>query len=188
VAGHETTATSLGFTFLELVRHPAILERAREEISREVGEGPVEAAHLPKLRYLDAIITESLRLRPVLPIVARYLERQLTIGPYSLPQGTLVCPCIYLTHRRPEIYPDPEAFRPERFVDNPPSPSAYFPFGGGVRRCIGRAFALFEMKVVLAHLLPRMTLELAPGYRPRVVRRSITFVASQQIPVRLKIH
>jgi cytochrome P450 len=188
VAGHETTATSLGFTLLELIQNPAVLERAREELAREVGSAPVEAAHLPRLRYLDAIISESLRLRPVLPIVARLLERPVKLGPYSLPAGTLVCPCIYVTHRRPELYPEPEAFRPERFLENPPSPSAYFPFGGGIRRCIGRAFALFEMKVVLAHLLSRVSLELAPGYQPRVVRRSITFTASQKLPVRVRLH
>lgn len=183
VAGHETTATSLSWTFAELVKHPEVLAKAREELAREVGDEKVDASHLLRLRYLDAIVTESLRLRPVLPVVARFLEKPVTLGPYHLPPGTVVCPCIYLTHRRPDLYPEPERFMPERWLERAPDPAAYFPFGGGARRCLGRAFALFEMKIMLAHILPRVDLAFAPGYRPRVARRSITFAPSDGVRV-----
>jgi cytochrome P450 len=183
VAGHETTATSLSWAIAELISHPEVLARARAELSAEVGSASLQASHLPKLRYVDAVLSETLRLRPVLPIVARILLKPIQLGPYSLPKDTFIAPCIYLAHRSPDRYPEPEAFKPERFLDGPADPSAYFPFGGGARRCIGRAFALFEMKVVLAQLLPRLDLQFAPGYQPRLIRRSITFAPDRGVPV-----
>ena len=120
------------------------------------------------------MIKETLRLRPVLPIVARKLKGPFSVGGYDFERGTVLMPSIWLVHRNPEIYPEPEAFRPERFVGTEPDTYAWIPFGGGVRRCIGASFAQFEMKVVLKAVLSRTVLA-APPESERVRRRSFTF-------------
>jgi cytochrome P450 len=162
VAGHETTATSLAWTLERLVHHPEVLAKLQDD---EGGE------------YLDAVVKESLRLRPVIPAVARKLMEPVELGGYRLPAGAFVVPSIYLTQRRADIYPDPLAFKPERFIDNPPSNTEYLPFGGGVRRCLGASFAQFEMKIVLQTILRNARLR-APGEPETITRRSITFAPS----------
>jgi cytochrome P450 len=102
-----------------------------------------------------------------------------------LPSGITVASCIYLTHRRPDLWPDPERFDPERFVGTRVNPSAFFPFGGGVRRCLGAAFATYEMKIVLARVLSRVELQLALGYHARLERRSIAFAPTEGLPVQV---
>lgn len=161
VAGHETTATALAWTFERLVHHPDVLARAREEDDGE---------------YLDAVIKETLRLRPILPIVVRKLAQPFEVAGHRLPAGITVVPCIYLMHRRPDVYPDPLAFRPERFLEKPAGTYTWIPFGGGVRRCLGASFALFEMKQVLSTVLPQVELRTEPGAGERIVRRTITYV------------
>jgi cytochrome P450 family 135 len=155
LAGHETTATGLSWTFERLVRHPAVLDVA------------VRAAAEKDDAYLDAVVTESLRIRPVVPDITRKLTQDVTIGEGSrrlrLPAGTFVDPAVYLVMRSPELYPEPLAFRPERFVGRRPDPNVWIPFGGGTRRCLGAAFALTEMRVVLGEVLRRV--ELAPTTR-----------------------
>ncbi len=162
VAGHETTATSLAWAIERLVRHPDKLERLREE-ARAGGE-----------EYADAVAKETLRLRPVLPIVVRLLKEPMEIGGHHLPAGVSVAPCIHLIHRRPDVYPEPRAFRPERFLDQPPGTYTWIPFGGGVRRCIGASFALFEMRQVLQAIVDRVDLRPADPMGERVSRRAIT--------------
>jgi cytochrome P450 len=105
------------------------------------------------------------------------------IGGHDLPAGVIATPCFYLTHRRPDLWPNPERFEPERFIGARPSPYEFFPFGGGVRRCIGAAFAAYEMKVVLAEVLSRVELRAVPGYRARPVSRTITVAPSAGMPV-----
>ena len=183
LAGHETSATSLCWVFHRVLRRPDVLARLRDELARVVGAGPLEAHHVPQLEYLDATIKETLRLNPIIPIVARRLRRPLRFGGRELPAGVIVAPCIYLTHRNPGAWPDPERFDPERFVGQRTSPYAFFPFGGGVRRCLGMAFALYEMKIVVAEVLRRVVLRAAPGTQVRVVRRGITFAPSAGMPV-----
>jgi cytochrome P450 len=162
VAGHETTATSLAWAMERLVRHPDKLARLRDEIAS--GDDA----------YLDAVCKETLRLRPVLPLVVRMLTEPMEIGGYTLPAGAKVAPCIHLIHRRPDIYPDPAAFRPERFLESPAGTYTWIPFGGGVRRCIGATFALFEMRQVLTTILENLDLEAASSRPERVARRAIT--------------
>jgi cytochrome P450 len=162
VAGHETTATALAWAAERLARSPETLQRLTEEV--QAGE----------TEYLDAVVTETLRLRPVISIVARRLREPIEIGEWQIPAGVTVTPAIYLVHRRPDVYPDPERFRPERFLEQPPGTYTWIPFGGGVRRCLGAAFAQYEMRVVLSELVTRRAL--APG-RPApepVRRRAIT--------------
>jgi cytochrome P450 family 135 len=162
VAGHETTATSLSWAMERLSRHPDKLERLRAEV--EAGDDA----------YLTATIQETLRLRPVISIVVRRLTEPVEIGGWELPAGVAVTPSIYLVHRNPEIYPEPDRFRPERFIDNPPGTYTWIPFGGGVRRCLGASFAQFEMAVVLEELVRRRAVRPANPKPERVFRRAIT--------------
>ncbi len=164
LAGHETTATALSWTLERLVRHPDVLSRLEAEV-----RGGEEDA------YLDAVIKETLRLRPVVPAVGRYLTAPLEVGPHTLPAGVHVNLSIFLLHRRPDLYPDPLAFRPERFLERPAGTYEWIPFGGGTRRCLGASFALFEMKVVLRAILERARLAPVTDRDERVTRRAITF-------------
>ena len=172
LAGHETTATALGWTFDLLLRHPEALERLQAEIA----EGQSD-------EYLRATITEALRLRPVVPIAGRRLAEELEIDGYTLPAGADVSPAIYLSHTRPDVYPDPHAFKPERFLDGGPDTYAWVPFGGGVRRCLGASFAEFEMRIVLREVLGRCRLESASEQPEGVTRRNITFSPRRGTPV-----
>jgi len=175
LAGHETTATALAWTLERLVRTPAVLARVREEV--QDGEST---------EYLDAVIKEALRLRPVIPGVVRRLQRPLTIGGIDLPAGVHVAPSIYLIHRRADVYPDPEAFRPERFLgDDAPSTYEWLPFGGGIRRCLGAAFAQYEMRIVLATILRRATLATSDEAAERVKRRFVTYTPARGGRVRV---
>jgi cytochrome P450 len=171
LAGHETTATALAWTFDLLLRNPEALARLRSELA----DGGDE--------YLRAVITEALRLRPVVPLAGRRLHSELRVGDYLLPSGTDVTPAFWLTHTRPDVYPDPLAFRPERFLSNPPETYAWVPFGGGVRRCLGAAFAEFEMRIVLREVLSRCQLRGARRSPERIARRNITFSPRNGTPV-----
>lgn len=171
LAGHETTATALAWTFDLLLRHPAALARLREELAAGEEE------------YLRATISESLRLRPVVPLAGRRLATELRAGEYVLPPGTDVTPAIWLTHTRADTYPEPFAFRPERFLGEAPETYAWIPFGGGVRRCLGAAFAEFEMRIVLREVLSRCELRKPDGRPEQVARRNITFSPRAGTPV-----
>jgi cytochrome P450 family 135 len=168
VAGHETTATALAWAIERLVRHPQKLERLREEANAGGDE------------YADAVAKETLRLRPVIPIVVRRLTQPVEIGGYTLPAGVKAAPCIYLMHRHASIYqPDPTAFRPERFLEQPAGTYTWIPFGGGIRRCIGATFAVFEMKVVLGAIARAVDLRPVRPEREHVVRRAITLTPNR---------
>ncbi len=162
VAGHETTANALAWAIERLVHNPHKLERLTAEVS--AGE----------TAYLDAVIAETLRLRPVISIIGRRLTEPIEFAGWSLPAGVTLAPSVFLVHRRPDIYPDPERFEPERFLDNPPGTYTWIPFGGGVRRCLGGSFAQFEMRAVLAELVRRRRLAPARPEPERVYRRAIT--------------
>ena len=183
MAGHETTATSLAWAFHHLLERPDVLEKLRAELARVVGDGPVEPQHISQLEYLDAVIKESQRLCPVATNVIRRLTRPMRIAGRDLPAGITVSACIYSTHHHPDLWPDPERFDPERFIGARPAPHTFFPFGGGIRRCIGAAFATYEMKIVLAQVLARARLRIAAGYRVRPVLRTITVAPSAGMPV-----
>ena len=162
VAGHETTASSLAWAVERLVRHPEALAHLREETDA----GGTD--------YADAVCKKTLRLRPILSLVVRRLKEPMEIGGHPLPAGITVAPCIYLVHRRPDVYADPLAFRPERFLEAGAGTYTWFPFGGGVRRCLGASFALFEMRIVLRELVARLDLRAADPRPERFVRRAIT--------------
>jgi cytochrome P450 family 110 len=185
-AGHETTATALAWAFCHILEHPHVLETLKEELSRVVGDGPLRSQHIQELKYLDATVKETLRLTPIIADIGRRLERSMSIGGHHLPAGVNASPCIYLAHRRPSCWPEPEKFDPQRFLTGQPTLYEFFPFGGGIRRCLGMAFALYEMKVVLAEVLTRASLRKTPGYKPRPVRRNITLAPSKGMPLVLE--
>jgi cytochrome P450 len=162
-AGHETTAGSLGWALERLARHPEVLARIRS------GD---EA-------YLEATVKEVLRVRPVLAITPRQVVGSYRLDGWTLPAGVHVTPCIYLAHRRADVWEDPTAFRPERFLDGAPEPYTFIPFGGGTRRCVGAAFATLEMKEVLRAVASRFELRPAVRGGERVRRRSITMTPSR---------
>lgn len=186
VAGHETTATSLSWTFHQLLQHPEVLAELKNELRTVADGGPVMLQHINKLEYLDATIKEAQRLTPIVPLVGRLLHEPMRLGGRDLPAGVIAAPCIYLTHRQPDVWPNPDRFDPDHFLTKRPSPYEFFPFGGGNRYCLGAAFALYEMKIVLAQVFSRVTLRAAPGRAVRVVRRGVTFAPSEGMPVVLE--
>ena len=165
VAGHETTATSLAWTFDQLLANPHTLVRLRDELAAGRDE------------YLDAVIRETLRLRPIVPLVGRVVAKPFQLCGYTFREGARLAPSIYLAGRHAATYRSPEQFEPERWIGVKPDPYTWLPFGGGIRRCIGMAFAQFEMRVVLQTVVPRVRLRLADG-PARVVRRGITLAPS----------
>lgn len=161
MAGHETSGTALAWAFERILSSPEVEARLRAELASVVGTEPLSAAHLPRLEYLDATIKESLRVRPIMPAGGgRVLQKPLEVGGHVIPAGVLLINGVYLLHRRPELYPEPDAFKPERFLGKRIDPYEWTPFGGGVRRCLGMAFALFEMKVVVATVLLKTRLRI----------------------------
>ncbi|MET0749795.1 MAG: cytochrome P450 [Solirubrobacterales bacterium] len=163
LAGHETTATGLAWAFDLLLHTPGTLERLREELA--AGDGA----------YLDAVVEETLRVRPVVPFTGRLLRQDSELGGYALPSGTVILVGIYLAHTRADNYPDPFAFRPERFLgDSPPETYSWIPFGGGTRRCIGAAFAELEMRVAIETILSLVDLRPASPRPEKPVRRNVT--------------
>jgi cytochrome P450 len=163
-AGHETTATSLAWAFDLLLHHQGALSRLIAELDNE------------ERQYLDAVITETLRVRPVVALVDRQVRESIRIGEHDIPAGVLACPNIYLAQRRADRYDNPAEFSPERFDGQAPPAFGWFPFGGGIRRCLGASFATFEMRIVLDEVLRAVTLRPASRRPARIRREAVTFV------------
>ena len=169
LAGHETTATTIGWAFERLLRTPAALDRLTAEVDAG-GAGD----------YLDAVIKETLRVRPVIPEVFRAPTEHTELGGYLFEPGAHVAASIFLIQVDPQLYPpDPMAFRPERFLDGAPDPYTWIPFGGGVRRCLGAAFATLEMKVVISTILARARLRASRPRSERARFRGVTVLPSR---------
>jgi cytochrome P450 len=173
IAGHETTALALSWALSEIAQRPEVVDRLSDELARVTGGGPPEAEHLPALEYLEGAIRESLRLRPVAPFVVRKTVQPFSVDGREYPAGVVLCPCSYLVHQREELYPEPDQFRPERFLERKYGPHEWFPFGGGNRVCLGMPFALYEMKVLLATLLSRVRPSRPAGARSKSRRYGI---------------
>ncbi len=165
-AGHETTATGLAWAFERLLRHEDVLTRLREDLAAGSQE------------YLEAVVKEVLRSRPVVYDVPRLVDRPLRLGAYEVPAGWFAAPLISLIHRDPDIYPEPEEFRPERFLGQAAASAnkAWMPFGGGRRYCVGAQLALMEMRVVIAEVLRRVELSVPSKTPERPRMRHVTFV------------
>ena len=176
LAGHETTATTLAWTFEHLLRHPQVRARAIEEVQSN-GAGD----------YVNAVIAETLRLNPPFPGVARQLSRAYRLGAYELPERTFVVPAVHLIHRRADVFPEPMAFRPERFLAEPPQQQTWLPFGRGVRHCPGRSLSLSEMRVIVETVLSRTELEPATPKPQPVRRRGMILQPGHGTPVILRL-
>ena len=172
-AGHETTATALAFAFDLLLRNPDVLRHLRDELDR--GDDA----------YLDAVVTESLRLRPVIDGAERTLTKPRVVAGWELPAGIRVYPAIALVHHRPDLYPEPDAFRPERFLDGKAESYSWLPFGGGIRRCIGAALAQAEMAEVIRTIVSSVEVEPVRSEPDPVVLRGITLAPKHGTPVRV---
>jgi cytochrome P450 len=170
LAGHETTATSLAWCFQLLLLNRTELRRLQEDLAQS------------STARLDAVIKETMRIRPVVPIVARRLHAPLQVGEWTLPPGVMVAPNIELIHHRDDIYPQPDEFRPDRFVDSQAETYEWLPFGGGVRRCLGASFATFEMRTVIPIVLRRATtLRLADDTLDRVRRAAVVMIPERGV-------
>ena len=179
-AGHDTTAVALAWALEQIVPRADVVERITEELDRTTGGGPPRADQLSQLEYLDAAIRESLRIRTIMPFVVRLTKVGFTAGGREYPPGVVLCPCSHLVHRREDLYPEPDRFRPERFLERHYAAHEWFPFGGGSRMCLGISFALYEMKVVLSTLFATVRLSRPPGLRSSPIRRGLALVPDDE--------
>ncbi|HEY9851991.1 MAG TPA: cytochrome P450 [Leptolyngbyaceae cyanobacterium] len=183
--GHETTATALAWALYWIHYLPEVKSKLLDEIGTIDADADLSA--IARLPYLTAVVSETLRIYPVgLATPSRILNSPLQIGDFQFNPGTVLVPCIYLTHQREDLYPEPKHFQPERFLERQFSPYEYFPFGGGNRSCIGMAFAQFQMKLVLATLLRNLDLDLASGHSIKPVRRGPTLAPSDNLHLIVK--
>jgi len=184
VAGHETTAIAMSWAIYWLHKTPDALAKLREELA-EAGD-PLEANYAAA-PWLGLVVKETLRLWPIVPDIIRTLEKPMTLGEWTVPAGMAVAAVPAITHYDPELYPEPFAFRPERFATFTPRPWEYFPFGGGIRRCIGASFAGFEMAQVLGAILSTVDIELVSHDEVKPVRRNVTLAPKGGIPIRARL-
>lgn len=185
LAGYETTASAIAWALYWIHRYPQVKEKLLMELN-QLGKAP-EPTTVVQLPYLTAVCHESLRLFPVATLTApREVKEPIELMGYQLAPGTRLYGCIYLTHHRPDLYPEPKLFKPERFLERQFSPYEFFPFGGGVRRCIGEALAQFEMKLVVATLLSHYRLALADQLPEYPQRRGVTFTPARGVQMILQ--
>ena len=165
IAGNDTTATALAWAVYHIFRNRDVLAELRRELAALDPAQPA-AQSIAALPYLDATVREVLRISPIFAFALRRLRQPMRLGRYDLPPGALIAPCIYLLHRRPDLWHEPSRFRPERFLEARHPSSHFLPFGGGIRHCLGAALATYEMKLVLARIVTRTELKLDDGYIP----------------------
>ncbi len=182
-AGHETTASSLAWAFYWLHYLPEVGQKLKSELYSL--DNSTDYNTITKLPYLSAVVSETLRIHPVVVFVGRRLKEPFELMGYTFKAGTSLFPCIYLTHQREDIYPESKKFKPERFLERQFSPYEYIPFGGGNRRCLGYAFALFEMKLVLATILSQVEFELLDNRPLKPSRRGITFTPESGVKMKV---
>lgn len=181
LAGHDPTTAATCWALYLVHKHPEVEERLRSELVSSSPDLSATAA----LPYLEAVSLETLRLYPIVPAVERVLREPAKVFDYEIPAGLRLTPCMYLTHRRPEIYPEPDSFRPERFVNRQYSPFEFLPFGGGTRRCVGAHFAPYQIKLVLASLLRRFRFEFVDNGPIRAVQKGATIMPSARLRLRV---
>ncbi len=183
VAGHETTAMALTWALYWIYRNPGVQQRLQEEL--ESSDALSEPGDVFRLPYLNAVCSETLRIFPVAMLTfPRVARSRVELAGKVLEPGTVVVGCIYLAHHRESVYPNPDSFRPERFLEKRFSPFEFLPFGGGARRCIGMAFAQFEMKLVISRIVSTFDLALSDRCSVRPRRRG---VVSGPSPIRLSV-
>jgi len=174
LAGHDTTSLALAWALEQIAAREDVMSEIAVELRRVTGGALPGPDDLNQLEYLDAAVRESLRIRTILPFVVRLVKKPFTAGGREYPPGVLLCPCNHLVHRREDLYPEPAKFRPERFIERRYAAHEWFPFGGGNRMCLGMAFALYEMKVVLSTLFSQIRVSRPPGSRSTAIRLGIS--------------
>ncbi len=178
IAGYETTATAMAWGLYLIHQHPAVREKLLLELD-SLDENP-DSMTIFKLPYLTAVCNETLRIRPVTMLTfPRVVQESTQLLGHSLEPGAVLVGCMFLTHQREDLYPEPKQFKPERFLERQFSPYEFMPFGGGVRRCLGEALAMFEMKLVLATILSRYQLALAEDKPETLRRRGVTLAPAR---------
>jgi len=173
-AGHDTTALALAWAFELILAQPEVVARIEAELEEVAGGALPGIEQMPQLRYLDAVVRESVRVRNVIPFVARVVKDDFPVGGFAYPKNVVLCPSIHLLHMREDLYPEPRTFRPERFLERKFAPHEWIPFGGGNRACIGQALAIYEMKVVLATLFSSLRMQRPANAVSRPVRRGVS--------------
>jgi len=184
-AGHATTAIALTWLFELVLSSAEVTQRVREEV-RDGLSGGLQPESIDRLTFVDAVIHESLRLHPPVLLILRQLAGPASIAGFDLPGGTLVRPCPYLTHRDPQVFPDPNVFRPERFLGRRPGPYEYYPFGGGHRACIGASHALHQMRVIVAAVMAHVDLRPLREPTSKVSRFGLLVAPDNGTPVRVE--
>lgn len=188
IAGHETSSVGIAWAIYGILANSQVLEKIKEELSENyLDKNSSEqqlVSCLDKLVYLDAVVKEALRITPVVATIGRVTtEDGYKLGEYILPKGTIIVPAIYLAHRDPDNWVNPDKFMPERFLNSKETPYTYLPFGGGIRRCIGAAFAQYEMKTIIAQILLHTELALKNSYLAKFERKGLVIVPSDGMPV-----
>jgi len=183
-AGHDTTALALAWAFEQILPQADVVRRIENELLEVCGDALPRPEHMASLEYLDAAIRESLRIRSIIPFIVRVLKDAFSVGGVTYPPGIVLCPSIYLLHMREDLYPQPTVFRPERFLERKFASHEWNPFGGGNRACLGQAFGLYEMKVVLATLFSLLRMERPRHAVSKPVRRGIFIGPHDGTPLR----
>lgn len=182
--GYETTAATLAWAFYLIYSSPNVCNQLNRELDK-LGKNP-QPDRIANLPYLSAVCQEILRIHPIALIcVPRMVKELVKIQEHTFSAGTILVPCIYLAHRREETYPQPEQFAPERFLERKFSPYEYLPFGGGSRGCIGAAFAIYEMKLIIATVMSDWQMKLAQTTAVKPIRRGITITPSGGVKMRI---
>jgi cytochrome P450 len=169
LAGHETTANSLAWVWERLVRSPAAYDRLRDSVGSDTEAG----------EHIEAVIVEAMRSRPVIPVIGRRVTVPWRLGACVVPAGTPIAMSILLLHHRADLYPQPYAFKPERWLGRKPGTYEWIPFGGGIRRCLGAALAMAEQRVVLEAMVRRLDVEAEDPRPERAVHRNVTMIPSR---------
>lgn len=179
VAGYDSASTALAWALCYMLPRRDVMDAVEAELQKVFSDGVIDPNRTHELVYMEACLKEAMRIAPPAPSVSRVLRRPIELGGYQLPAGTILWPCVYLAHHRPDLWPEPETYRPERFLNaGAIPPNHYFPFGGGRRTCVGIAFAGVQMRIVLAQLLLRNRIRLAsdkpviPAFRGQFVAPS----------------
>jgi cytochrome P450 len=183
IAGHETTATGITWALYHILSNDRILQTIKAELNNVLGKDGNIITNANKLFYLDAVIKESLRLIPVVPYIVRLTKQNYQLNDFLLPKGVAIVPSIYLAHHETDHWFDSKIFSPERFLNSTEKPYTFLPFGGGARRCIGAAYAQYEMKIVLSEILFHSELILKRGYVPKLIRKGVVITPSEGVPV-----
>jgi cytochrome P450 len=185
LAGHDTTSIALAWAIEQIGCNPAVADRITGEV-RQLAGNELHPEHLEQLAYLDAAIRESMRVRTIIPFVVRLTKKVFNAGGRDYPPGIMLAPCSHLVHRRPDLYPEPDIFRPERFLERKFGTHEWFPFGGGNRVCLGMPFALYEMNTVLAELFRTVKVRVAAPGNSRAVRQGLSLAPHDGVVVMIE--